>query len=75
MFWSLLLQKCQMTFLVNIGIKDGVWICLFEEDVIKQLALVLRYGLLKVFEINQHQHSNDVKEKLFQYLISPEFIN
>lgn len=58
----------------SFGIKDGVWICLFEPEAIKQLTLVLRYIFLKAFEILQTKHSDETKEKLFQFLTSAEFL-
>lgn len=77
--------KCDATVIVtskmpadipgSFGIKDGVWICLFEPDAIKQLAVVLRYILIKGFEILQTKHSDETKEKLFQFLTSSEFLN
>ncbi|MFL5762934.1 MAG: DUF2130 domain-containing protein [Bacteroidia bacterium] len=76
--------KCDLTVIVTstmpkeitgkFGIMNGVWICLFEPEAIRQLALVLRYGLLKVYQVNQNHHSSKSKsEKLFQYLTSEEF--
>ncbi|MGQ0828924.1 MAG: DUF2130 domain-containing protein [Bacteroidota bacterium] len=77
--------KCDATVIItskmpsdisgNFGIKDGVWICLFEPEAIKQLVLVLRYIFVKAFEILQTKHSDDTKEKLFQFLTSTEFLN
>ena len=58
------------------GVIDGVWICVFEPEAIKQLALVLRYGLLKVCELRKKQKAGDANaEKLIQYLCSNEYQN
>jgi len=78
--------KCDITVIVTstmpkdiigkFGVKDGVWICVFEPEAIKQLALVLRYGLLKICELRTTQKSGDTKaEKLLQYLSSSEYQN
>ncbi len=78
--------KCDITVIVTsampkditgkFGVKDGVWICVFEPEAIKQLALVLRYGLLKICELRTTQKSGDTKaEKLIQYLSSSEYQN
>lgn len=54
--------------------EEGVWICLFSPEAIKQLTLVLRYGLLKVFELTRMQKNSDTKsEKLYHFLTSPDF--
>jgi hypothetical protein len=58
----------------KIYLKDGVWVCLFEQETIRQLALILRYGVMKVFEAKQNQRLSKTKsEKLFQYVSSEEF--
>lgn len=78
--------KCEIAVIVTstmpkeipgkFGVKDGVWICLFEPDAIRQLTLVLRYGLLKVFEITRIQKNSETKaDKLYMYLTSYEFKN
>jgi hypothetical protein len=78
--------KCQITVIVTsampkqisgkFGVLDGVWVCLFEPEAIKQLTLVLRYGLLKVFEIAKLQKNSENKaDKLYMYLTSQNFIN
>jgi hypothetical protein len=78
--------KCQVTVIVTsampkdipgkFGVKDGVWVCIFEPDAIRQLTLVLRYGLLKVYEISKLQKNSENKaDKLYMYLTSDEFKN
>ena len=57
-------------------IKDGIWICLFDEETIKQLSLVLRYGIIKAYQITKaHNYSNTESDKIYQYLTSNEFKN
>jgi hypothetical protein len=78
--------KCQIMVIVTstmpkditgkFGVKDNVWVCSFEPEAIRQLTLVLRYGLLKVFEITRLQKNSETKaDKLYMYLTSQEFIN
>lgn len=56
------------------GIIDGVWICNFND--VKELSLVLRYGLLKIQSIALIQHGKESKmELLYNYLTSEEFKN
>ena len=56
------------------GLKNGVFICLFEPEAIRQLVLTLRFGLLKVFEILQNQKLSGTKaEKLYNFLTSEQF--
>jgi hypothetical protein len=81
-----LTAKCDITVIVTsampkditgkFGVKDGVWICVFEPEAIKQLALVLRFGLCKIAELRITQTSGDEKiEKLVRYLSSNEYHN
>jgi hypothetical protein len=60
----------------KIGIIDGVWICQFESDAIRQLATVLRYSLLKIYQysINEKDAANKAS-KLWKYVNSQEFVN
>ncbi|WP_317898921.1 DUF2130 domain-containing protein [Aurantibacillus circumpalustris] len=55
-------------------IQDGVWICKYVDA--KELAIVLRYGLLKMqsFLLTQ-KDKDDKKERLFEYLTSNNFRN
>jgi hypothetical protein len=56
----------------NIGAKDGVWVCGFQE--FKGLALVLRDSLLKVHIVRESQQKkSDKKNMLYDYLTSNEF--
>lgn len=56
------------------GIIDGVWICSFND--VKELSLVLRYGLLKLQSVAITQHGKETKmESLYKYLTSEEFKN
>lgn len=56
------------------GIIDGVWICSFND--VKELSLVLRYGLLKLQSVAITQKGKESKmELLYKYLTSDEFKN
>ncbi|MFY9309609.1 MAG: DUF2130 domain-containing protein [Bacteroidia bacterium] len=56
------------------GIVDGVWVCSFND--VKELSLVLRYGLLKLQSVVVTQQGKDSKmELLYNYLTSEEFKN
>lgn len=56
------------------GIVDGIWVCSFKD--VKELSLVLRYGLLKVQQVAITQHGKESKmELLYGYLTSEEFKN
>ncbi len=53
-------------------LKDGVWICSFNE--VKGLSLVLRYGVLQVHNVAvTHQGKDSKMEMLYNYLTSQEF--
>lgn len=54
------------------GIIDGVWICSFVD--VKELSLVLRYGLLKLQSVAITQQGKETKmEALYKYLTSEDF--
>jgi hypothetical protein len=54
------------------GIKDGVWICTFEE--VKALASVLRDGVIRVFTAaKSNDNKGDKMHMLYNYLTSSEF--
>lgn len=54
------------------GIVDGVWVCSFND--VKELSLVLRYGLLKLQSVAVTQHGKESKmELLYSYLTSENF--
>jgi hypothetical protein len=56
------------------GIVDGVWVCNFND--VKELSLVLRYGLLKLQSVAITQSGKETKmESLYKYLTSEEFKN
>ncbi|MCD6018803.1 MAG: hypothetical protein K0S53_1924 [Bacteroidetes bacterium] len=56
------------------GIVDGVWICSFND--VKELSLVLRYGLLKLQSVAiTHKGKESKMELLYSYLTSEEFKN
>lgn len=56
------------------GIVDDVWVC--DMASVKELSLVLRYGLLKVFAVAQNQHqAKEKSELLYAYITSDEFQN
>jgi hypothetical protein len=56
------------------GIIDGVWICGFND--VKELSLVLRYGLLKLQSVAITLQGKESKmDSLYQYLTSEEFKN
>lgn len=54
------------------GIKDGVWICSFNE--VKALASVLRDGVIRVFNTaKNNENKGDKMHLLYDYLTSSEF--
>jgi hypothetical protein len=54
------------------GIIDGVWVCSFTD--VKELSLVLRYGLLKLQSVAITQQGKETKmEALYKYLTSEDF--
>lgn len=56
------------------GIIDGVWVCSFRD--VKELSLVLRFGLLKLQQVAITQHGKESKmESLYRYLTSEDFKN
>lgn len=56
------------------GIIDGVWVCNFND--VKELSLVLRFGLLKLQQVAISQHGKESKmEALYRYLTSEDFKN
>jgi hypothetical protein len=53
---------------------DGVWVCTFED--VKHLAIILRYGLLKLQSVAIAKQGQESKmELLYSYLTSEEFKN
>lgn len=56
----------------SFGIKDGVWVCSFNE--VKALATVLRDGVVRVFNAAKSQENRgDKMHLLYDYLTSTEF--
>ncbi len=56
------------------GIVEGVWVCGFDD--VKELSLVLRYGLLKLQSVAVTKQGKETKmELLYNYLTSEEFKN
>lgn len=56
------------------GLIDNVWVCGFND--VRELSLVLRYGLLKLQQVAIANVGKDVKmEMLYKYLCSDEFKN
>lgn len=54
------------------GLKDGVWICCFDE--VKALAGVLRDGVIRVYSsAKNHENKGDKINMLYSYLTSNEF--
>lgn len=54
------------------GLKDGVWICCFDE--VKALANVLRDGVIRVYNsAKSHENKGDKINLLYNYLTSSEF--
>jgi hypothetical protein len=56
----------------SFGIKDGVWVCSFNE--VKALAAVLRDGILRVYNAaKNNDNKGDKMNLLYNYLTSGEF--
>jgi hypothetical protein len=56
------------------GLVDGVWVCGIND--VKELSLVLRYGLLKLQQVAITQVGKNTKmEMLYKYLTSDDFKN
>lgn len=54
------------------GLVDGIWVC--DMASVKELSMVLRYGLLKVYSVTQFQQGAKSKsELLYNYITSSEF--
>ena len=54
------------------GIREGVWVCSFSE--VKALAVVLRDGIIKIFNAaRSHENKGDKMHLLYDYLMSTEF--
>jgi hypothetical protein len=56
------------------GLIDNVWVCSFND--VRELSLVLRYGLIKLQQVAIANVGKDVKiEMLYSYLCSEDFKN
>ena len=56
----------------RMGLKDGVWICSFEE--FKGLSLVLRENIIKLSEaVTSQENKGDKSIMLYNFLVSDEF--
>lgn len=56
----------------RMGLKDGVWVCTFEE--FKSLSAVIRESIIKISEVAASQENKgDKMVMLYDYLTSPEF--
>jgi hypothetical protein len=58
--------------MLNMGEKNGVWICSFAE--VKSLVHVLRDGIIKIANaVKSQQNKGDKVHMLYDYLTSQEF--
>lgn len=58
----------------NFTIIDGIYICKFDTEAIKQLVCLLRYFIIKIYQItNEQENGTEKAHKLFQYTTSTEF--
>jgi hypothetical protein len=58
--------------MVRMGLKDGIWICSFEE--FKALSAIMRDHIIKMSELSASQENKgDKMIMLYDYLVSPEF--
>jgi hypothetical protein len=54
------------------GERNGIWICNFSE--VKALSMVLRDGIIRVFQAARtHQNKGDKMQLLYDYLTGAEF--
>lgn len=69
---AVLVTKAMPKDLDCFGLKDGIWICTFDE--VKPLANVLRDGIIRVFNSTKNQQNKgDKMHLLYDYLTSNEF--
>lgn len=52
--------------------KDGIWICEFNPETIKQLILILRFSMLKISEVVAANKSHD-QQAIIDYIHSTEY--
>jgi hypothetical protein len=69
---AVIVTKAMPKEMDSFGMKDGVWICSFNE--VKALAAVLREGVVRVFNASKSQENKgDKMHLLYDYLTSTEF--
>ena len=69
---AVLVTKTMPKDLNCFGLKDGIWICTFDE--VKALANVLRDGIIRVYNSTKNQQNKgDKMHLLYDYLTSNEF--
>ena len=69
---AVLVTKAMPKDLNCFGLKDGIWICTFDE--VKPLANVLRDGIIRVYNSTKNQQNKgDKMHLLYDYLTSNEF--
>ena len=69
---AVLVTKAMPKDLNCFGLKDGIWICTFDE--VKALANVLRDGIIRVYNSTRNQQNKgDKMNLLYDYLTSNEF--
>lgn len=69
---AVIVTKTMPKDMESFGIKDGVWVCSFNE--VKALATVLRDGVVRVFNAAKSQENKgDKMHFLYDYLTSTEF--
>jgi hypothetical protein len=69
---AVLVTKAMPKDLDCFGLKDGIWVCTFDE--VKPLANVLRDGIIRVYNSTKNQQNKgDKMHLLYDYLTSNEF--
>ena len=69
---AVLVTKAMPKDLDCFGLKDGIWICTFDE--VRPLANVLRDGIIRVYNSTKNQQNKgDKMHLLYDYLTSNEF--
>lgn len=69
---AVLVTKAMPKDLDCFGLKDGIWICTFDE--VKPLANVLRENIIQVYNSTKNQQNKgDKMHLLYDYLTSNEF--
>lgn len=69
---AVLVTKAMPKDLDCFGLKDGIWVCTFDE--VKPLANVLRDGIIRVYNsAKSQQNKGDKMHLLYDYLTSNEF--